>query len=111
MTDTPSSSRPKIEVVRLPSHERAKLRPLLEGGVQLRAQFEHVRYGDYASYSSLEDGNKQYFRYALRKSKLLFMLNIILHKTFKIKANFRKPQTCYFFKFAPTEFIVTLISV
>jgi hypothetical protein len=84
MSGTPPSSRPKIEVVRLPSHEQAKLRPLLEGGVQLQAQFEHVRYGDYVSYSSLEDGNKQYFRYETRRSQLLFMINIIQHKTFKL---------------------------
>lgn len=63
MSDTLPTSRPKIEVVRLPSHERAKLRPLLEGGVQLRAQFQHLRYGDYASYSSLDNGNKQCFRF------------------------------------------------
>ncbi|XP_069702984.1 uncharacterized protein [Periplaneta americana] len=63
MSGTPTRSRPKIEVVRLPSCEQAKLRPLLEGGVQLQAQFQHMRYGDYASYSSLEDGSKQSFRF------------------------------------------------
>lgn len=80
MSNTPPSSRPKIEVVRLPSYEQAKLRPLLEGGIQLQAQFKHVRYGDYVSYSSLEDGNKQYFRYETRKRNLLLMLDIILYK-------------------------------
>ncbi|KDR11389.1 hypothetical protein L798_14021 [Zootermopsis nevadensis] len=69
MSNTPPSSRPKIEVVRLPSYEQAKLRPLLEGGIQLQAQFKHVRYGDYVSYSSLEDGNKQYFRFHDRECK------------------------------------------
>jgi hypothetical protein len=72
MSETLPSSRPKIEVVHLPLYEQAKLRPLLEGGVQLQAQYQHVRYGNYASYSSLEDGNKQFLRYETGKSKLLF---------------------------------------
>ena len=62
MTDSSPPVRPKIEVVRLPSTERAKLKPLLEGGIQLEAQFQHMRYGDYASYSSLDDTSKQYDR-------------------------------------------------
>lgn len=89
MSDTLPSSRPKIEVVRLPSHEQAKLRPLLEGGVQLRAQFQHLRYGDYASYSSLDNGNKQCFRYRARKSKFLFNQNINCIKYLKLMKFFR----------------------
>ncbi|GFG33681.1 hypothetical protein Cfor_12295, partial [Coptotermes formosanus] len=63
MSDTSPPSRPKIQVVRLPSYEQAKLRPLLEGGVQLQAQFQHMRFGDYVSYSSSDDANKQYFSF------------------------------------------------
>ena len=62
MNVTPPPVRPKIEVMRLASTERAKLKPLLEGGIQLEAQFQHMRYGDYASYSSLDDASKQYDR-------------------------------------------------
>nr|CAD7198139.1 unnamed protein product [Timema douglasi] len=61
MSKTP---RPKIEVLRLPSNERAKLLPLLEGGIQMQAEYKHHRSGDYASYSSLEEAtNKRVFRY------------------------------------------------
>jgi hypothetical protein len=67
MSDAPQPSRPKIQVVRLPSCEQAKLRPLLEGGVQLQAQYQHVLYGDYVSCSSLDEAKKQYFRYGTRK--------------------------------------------
>jgi hypothetical protein len=77
MSDTPPSSRPKIQVVRLPSYEQAKLRPLLEGGVQLQAQFQHMRYGDYASCSSLDDANKQCFRYRTRRDVINSMENKI----------------------------------
>ncbi|CAG2054939.1 unnamed protein product, partial [Timema podura] len=61
MSKTP---RPKIEILRLPSNERAKLLPLLEGGIQMQAEYKHHRSGDYASYSSLEEAtNKHVFRY------------------------------------------------
>ena len=87
MSGTPPSSRPKIQVVRLPSYEQAKLRPLLEGGVQLQAQFQHMRYGDYASYSSLDDTNKQCFRYRTKRDVTNSMekkinLNFILKNLF-----------------------------
>nr|CAD7442005.1 unnamed protein product [Timema bartmani] len=60
MSKTP---RPKIEILRLPSNERAKLLPLLEGGIQMQAEYKHHRSGDYASYSSLEEAtNKRVFR-------------------------------------------------
>lgn len=82
MSDTPPPSRPKIQVLRLPSYEQAKLRPLLEGGVQLRAQFQHMRYGDYAS--SFDDANKQCFRYRTRKDIISSMgSKINLHFIFK----------------------------
>jgi hypothetical protein len=84
MSDTSPPSRPKIQVVRLPSYEQAKLRPLLEGGVQLQAQFQHMRFGDYVSYSSSDDANKQYFRYGTRKDIIISLENKInLHFIFK----------------------------
>ncbi|XP_067003721.2 uncharacterized protein [Anabrus simplex] len=57
-----SCPKPKIEVVRMPSSEQAKLRPLIEDGVQLRAEFKHIRCGDYISYRSLE-WDRDYYRF------------------------------------------------
>ncbi|XP_011496602.1 PREDICTED: uncharacterized protein LOC105361190 [Ceratosolen solmsi marchali] len=46
-------SRPKIEIVRVPSTERGNFRPL--DGVQLRAAYSHVRVGTYCTEPELEN--------------------------------------------------------
>ncbi|XP_063222333.1 uncharacterized protein LOC134530939 isoform X2 [Bacillus rossius redtenbacheri] len=61
--------RPRIEVVRVSSTERAKLRPLLEGGVQLQARFKHHRSNNYASCGSLDDAHCRHLRYESQGSE------------------------------------------